>query len=97
MARRSNTNKKVLVVLLAVILSFVALYSFFGSNGLMEIIRRKGMQAELKMELETLKKENLRLRSEIWALKNRPGEVERIAREKLFMIKPGEKVYLVRE
>ena len=97
MSRRYGTNNKVFVILLAMTMIFVGLYTFFGSNGLMEIIRRKHMDSDLKADLEQVKRENLLLRSKIWAMKNKPFEVERIARERLFMIKPGEKIYLVEE
>ena len=97
MLRRKGTNKKVLVALLAVSMLFVGLYTFMGSNGLMEILRRQNIEMEYKNQLEEAKQENLHLRATIWALKNRLFEVEKIAREQLFLVKPGEKVYLVRE
>jgi len=90
-------SKKILIAFLAFSTLSVALYSLFGSNGVMEIIRRKKMEQDLQVKLEVLKKENIKLRAKIWSLKNLDQEVERIAREELLMIKNGEKVYLVEE
>ena len=90
-------SKKILIAFLAFSTLSVGLYSLFGSNGVMEIIRRKKMEQALQVKLEVLKKENIKLRAKIWSLKNLDQEVERIAREELLMIKNGEKVYLMEE
>jgi cell division protein FtsB len=90
-------SKKILIALLAFSMLSVGLYSLFGSNGVMEIVRRKKMEKDLQQKLEATKKENITLRSKIWSLKNRDFEVEKIAREQLMMIKAGEKVYIVEE
>lgn len=90
-------SKKILIALLIFSMLSVGLYSLFGSNGVMEIVRRKGIEQDLQKKLEATKKENNILRSKIWSLKNRDFEVEKIAREQLMMIKSGEKVYIVEE
>jgi cell division protein FtsB len=90
-------SKKILIALLAFSMLSVGLYSLFGSNGVMEIVRRKKMEQDLQKKLEATKRENIILRSQIWSLKNRDFEVEKIAREQLMMIKAGEKVYIVEE
>lgn len=90
-------TKKILIALLAFSMLSVGLYSLFGSNGVMEIVRRKEMENDLQKKLAALKKENILLRSKIWSLKNRTFEVEKIAREQLMMIKSGEKLYIVEE
>lgn len=90
-------NKKILIAFLAFCTLSVGLYSLFGSNGVMEIIRRKKIERDLETKLEALKKENIKLRAKIWSLNNLDQEVEKIAREELLMIKSGEKVYLVEE
>ncbi|MBN2134353.1 MAG: septum formation initiator family protein [Acidobacteria bacterium] len=97
MSKKTGFNKKLLISLLAVALLLIGLYTFFGSNGLMEVLRRKNMEKDLNSELADIKQQNLELRAKIWSLKNRMFEVERLAREQLFLIKPGEKVYLVKE
>jgi cell division protein FtsB len=76
---------------------FVGLYTFFGSNGLMEIMRKKRIENNLDQDMEKMKRGNILLRSRIWSLQNSDLEVERIAREMLFLIKPGERVYLIDE
>ena len=50
-------------------------------------------QFEIKQENENLRHKNEKLRLEIAGLKSDPYEIEKIAREKLNLIKPGDQVY----
>lgn len=53
--------------------------------------RRKSMQADLS----NIQKENEQLKKEIGALKSDPDTIEKIAREELGMVKPGEVLYRI--
>jgi len=70
----------------------------FNKEGILTVYRFQGDLAELKENNRRLMDENLTLRREIEELKTDPYVIEKIAREKLNLVKPGEKVYqLVRE
>jgi cell division protein FtsB len=74
--------------LVLVILAFTV----FGERGLLNLVRYQKERQELVAEAERLKAENQRLREEIERLKNDPSLIERLAREELGMVKPGELV-----
>lgn len=97
MPRKKKFDKRILTVFLGIVFILVGMYTFFGSNGLMEIIRRKSIEKNISDQLEIIKSENLALRAKIWSLNSRLFDVERIAREELLLIKPGERVYIVKE
>jgi cell division protein FtsB len=79
-----------LVFLLFVLL----LTSVFGKKGLLEIYRARKIYAGLLLEIETLKQEKARLEKEVSGLERNPGAVDREAREKLWLMKPDEKVII---
>lgn len=64
--------------------------SLFGKNGFMEIQRTKRLCAAKLAEMETLENRKARLLRDIEALKRDPRAVERVAREKLWLVKKDE-------
>ena len=81
--------KVVVGILVLTILGFTV----FGENGLINLVRYKKRAQALVQEAARLKKENQRLRREIERLKTDPAFIERLAREELGMVKPGELVF----
>jgi cell division protein FtsB len=82
------------IVLAAVFFFFVVLLisSLFGKKGLIEIYRAKSNYEALLQEIRSLEARRSQLQKEIEALRNDPRAVEKEAREKLWLIKPDEKV-----
>jgi cell division protein FtsB len=76
---------------------FLALYltaSFiFGEMGLVKYFRMQSQYNALTEEIAVLKRDNAKLRKNVYALKNDPAYIERIARDKLGLARPGEIVY----
>jgi cell division protein FtsB len=66
--------------------------SLFGKKGLLEIYRAKSNYEALLQEIRSLEARKSQLQKEIEALQNDPRAVEKEAREKLWLIKPDEKV-----
>jgi cell division protein FtsB len=66
--------------------------SLFGKKGLIEIYRAKSNYEALLQEIRSLEARKSQLQKEIEALQNDPRAVEKEAREKLWLIKPDEKV-----
>lgn len=86
------------VAVVAVFLLLVLLITtVFGKKGLFEIAKNRKTYAALQTEIERLKAEKLRLEKEIAGLESDPRAVEREAREKLWLAKPGEKVIVKRK
>jgi cell division protein FtsB len=78
-----------------VFLLFVLLLtSFFGKKGLLEIYRARKTYSALLQNIETLKREKARLEKEVADLDRNPGAVDKEAREKLWLMKPDEKVII---
>jgi cell division protein FtsB len=68
---------------------------FFDSLGLMKYLSMKDTQSQLVEEINALQERNARLRKDIDAVKNDPGTLETLARERLGMVRKEEKVFLV--
>jgi cell division protein FtsB len=64
-----------------------------GEMGLVKYYRMKAQYDTLTEEISLLKRDNAKLGKTVHALKNDPAYVERIARDKLGLARPGEIVY----
>ena len=71
----------------------LVLMAIFHENGILNAYQLEQEQFEIKQENENLRKKNEKLSLEIAGLKSDPYEIEKIAREKLNLIKPGDQVY----
>jgi cell division protein FtsB len=70
--------------------------SFFGKNGYMDIYRARKSCRALEGELQRLEEQKKKLELEIRELETDPGAVEKEAREKLWLMKPDEKVIVIK-
>ncbi len=70
-------------------------YSFFGAGGMVGVYRARADVQELQQEIVAAEHANQTLRERIQALRSEPMTIEREARERLGLVKPGEKVYLL--
>ena len=71
----------------------LVLMAVFHENGILNAYQLEQEQFEIRQENENLRNKNEKLRLEIAGLKSDPYEIEKIAREKLNLIKPGDQVY----
>jgi cell division protein FtsB len=93
--KKSGDWKRKAVVGAFVFLLFILLLtSFFGKKGLLEIFHARKTYATLLRDIETLKQEKTRLEKEVAGLERNPGAVDKEAREKLWLMKPDEKVII---
>jgi len=67
----------------------------FHENGILNAYRFEQEQVKIKEENQELRLHNNSLRQNILALKSDPYAIEKIAREKLNLAKPGDKVYRI--
>jgi cell division protein FtsB len=81
----------VLVLLLASIALIV--HNIFGHNGYLALRRQQKELQTLERQIEQLKFENEQLDRQIKALKSDPAAIERLAREQMHLVKPGERIY----
>ncbi len=73
----------------------LVLMAVFHENGILNAYRLEQEQLKMKNENEILRARNEKFRLEIDALKSDPYEIEKIARERLNLIKPGDRVYYI--
>jgi cell division protein FtsB len=71
----------------------LVLMAVFHENGILNAYHLEQEQLKMKQGNESLRVMNEKFRQEINALKSDPYEIEKIAREKLNLIKPGDQVY----
>lgn len=68
-----------------------------GERGLVETMRARQRSAELQSSVGRMREENARLRSLADRLDSDPQTIESVAREKLGLIRPGEKLVVVKD
>lgn len=90
---RSARWKKLLVVAVSLLLLYLSASFIFGEMGLLKYYLMKEQYSGLTEDIERLKRDNVRLRREVYSLKYDAAYLERIARDKLGLARPGEMVY----
>ncbi len=103
MRKRNNLNidrtaksarRKTLILAAGVLFSIYLLVSFvLGEMGLVKYYRMKSQYHALSDTIAKLRLDNARLTREVHLLRSDPAYVERIARDKLGLARPGEIVY----
>lgn len=86
--------KKRLAIASGVLLGIYLLVSFiFGDMGVVKYYRMKLHYGAVNEEIAALRRANVRLSQEVHSLKTDAAYMERIARDKLGLARPGEIVY----
>jgi len=75
----------------------VLLLAIFNERGALEVSKRHSELDRIKSEVSDLQKQNEMLRTEIDSLRHDPATIERIAREQLKLVRPGEIILLTPE
>jgi cell division protein FtsB len=70
---------------------------FVGDRGLLATLRARQEYDVLAGSIERLRAENARLREETRRLREEPSAIEEVARRELGLIKPGEKVFIIKD
>lgn len=68
-----------------------------GDKGLLAMIQARQEYRALEQSLADVRDENMRLRDEARRLREDPSAVEELARRELGLIKPGEKLFIIRD
>jgi len=89
---KNSRYQKILLLSLG-FFALLVLMAVFHENGILNAYRFEQEQLKMKNENANLRAMNKKLRLEINALKSDPYEIEKIAREKLNLIRPGDQVY----
>ena len=90
-------RKKAAILASIIVLVGLLVGSLFGDRGLLQLVSQRERADALAKEIEQLKADNSRLAADIGALRRDPAAIERIAREELGLVRPGETVFVIRE
>ncbi len=88
----SSLRRKLVLAAVAFFFLVLLISSLFGKKGLIEIYRVRKNYEALLQEVQTLEARKIELQKEIEELQTNPQAVEKEAREKLWLLKPDEKV-----
>jgi cell division protein FtsB len=90
-----NSNYQKTILLSLGFFMLLIIMAVFHENGILNAYRFEQEQVKMKEANGGLKHQNDLLRQEIVALKSEPYEIEKIAREKLNLAKPGDQIYRI--
>lgn len=90
--RKFFKRNRVTILIILIILGYYA-YNMYQTD--LKLKEYKETQSDLKAEIESLERDINRLVDE-FAYSQTPEAVEKIAREKLKMVKPNEIIYLIK-
>lgn len=68
-----------------------------GEKGLVEIVKARQDYSNLETSLQHVRTENAQLREQARLLREDADTIERVAREQLGLIKPGEKLFILKD
>jgi cell division protein FtsB len=92
--RRRRRAVEYLVILVGSVLMIDA---FVGDKGLLAMMEAREQYRLLEQSLAEARAENGRLREQARRLREDPAAIEEIARRELGLIRPGEKLFIIRD
>jgi cell division protein FtsB len=95
LARR--IGKRALPALFVLIAAVVVVDAIVGDKGLMAMLKARQQYRALEQALGQAKSENARLREDARRLREDPSAIEEIARRELGLIRPGEKLFIIKD
>jgi cell division protein FtsB len=94
LARR---GRRVLRYILAFVTLVLVIDAIVGEKGLLSLLQARRDFHAVEQSLEGARRENAQLREEARRLREDPAAIEDVARQELGLIKPGEKLFIIRE
>lgn len=95
--RRSPTGRRTLAVVLGFLATSLVVTELVGDRGLTELLRARDQHRQLRAEVARARATNARLQAEVKRLSTDPAAIEELARRELGLIKPGEKLFIIRD
>jgi cell division protein FtsB len=96
-ASARRRGRHALQYLLVVVGCIFLVDALVGEKGLLEMIKKRQEYRALEQSLERARQENARLREEARRLREDPAAIEDVARRELGLIKPGERLFIVKD
>jgi cell division protein FtsB len=96
-AKRPTRTRRIVHLLLIFVASVIVVDALVGERGLVAMLRARHEYDELSASIARQRAENARLRETARRLREDPTAIEEIARRELGLIKPGERVFIVKD
>src|SRR5262249_32978515 len=96
-AGRPPRNRRIVRLLVIFVASLILADGLVGERGLVATLRARREFEALSAEIDRQRGENARLREDVRRLTEDPQAIEEVARRELGLIKPGEKVFIVKD
>jgi cell division protein FtsB len=93
----SGFRRRAVHLLLVFVTVVLVVDALIGEKGLMQSMRARQEYLEMAASLETLRRNNAKLRDEMRRLNEDPATIESVAREQLGLIRPGEVVFILKD
>ena len=92
-----DRTRRIVQALLLFIAAVIVVDALVGEQGLFAMLRARRQAEELAATIARQKAENARLREEVKRLNDDPAAIEEVARRELGLIRPGEKVFIIKD
>jgi cell division protein FtsB len=93
----AGRNRRLVHVLLLFVAAVIVVDGLVGERGLLAIMRARQEGDQLAAAIAHQRVENARLREEARRLREDPAAIEEVARRELGLIRPGERVFIVKD
>ncbi|PWT85895.1 MAG: hypothetical protein C5B57_02105 [Blastocatellia bacterium] len=94
---KAARRRRIVQFLLLFVAALLVVNGLVGDRGLLAMLRARHEYDEIAAAIARQRAENARLREEARRLREDPAAIEELARRQLGLIKPGEKVFIVRD
>jgi cell division protein FtsB len=95
--KRSFNAKRIGQLLALFFAAVFAIDGVIGDRGMLALMRTQKQAAKLAIELERQRAINVTLSEQARRLRDDPAAIEEYARHSLGLIRPGEKVFIIRD
>jgi cell division protein FtsB len=92
-----SRSRRLLQYLLVFVTCVLVVDALVGEKGLIAMIKARQEYRALELSIAQARAENAQLREQARRLREDPAAIEEIARRELGLIKPGEKLFIVRD
>jgi len=95
--KRPERTRRIVTLLVVFIAVLVVADGLVGDRGLVAMLRARQEYDALAATIARARTENARLREQARSLREDPSAIEEIARRELGLIRPGERVFIVKD
>jgi cell division protein FtsB len=94
---KPGRTRRLVHVLLLFVASVIVVDGLVGDRGLLAMLRARQENDAMTAAIARQRAENARLREVVRRLREDPGAIEEIARRELGLIKPGERLFIIKD